>query len=67
MSRTTNRAKGAQSTAPVTCFVCNTVPMTDGNICKPCTKRLKTICTNKEDEIDSVLAAAIKKGRAVNR
>ena len=67
MLKTSNRAKRTQAAVPDTCFVCNTMPMTDGNICKPCTKRLKGICTNKEDEIDTVLAAAIKKGRAKDR
>ena len=67
MTKTRNQAKGAQSAVAGTCFICNTVPMTDDNICYGCTKRLKAICTNNKDEIDKVIADAIKIGRAQNR
>ena len=67
MPNTRNRAKGTQPATKGVCFMCNTSQTTGGSPCEDCNKILKTICANKNDEIDKALASAIKIGRTQNR
>ena len=47
--------------------MCKTSQTTGDSPCEDCNKILKTICANKNDEIDKALASVIKIGRAQNR
>ena len=67
MPNTRNRAKGTQPATKGVCYMCNTSQTTGDSPCEDCNKILKTICANKNDEIDKALASVIKIGRAQNR